>query len=81
MPVDFEFEVGASYQNMKGVFEVVSIQRNRMVIRWADGVELTTSVDLQKRIIERMSYEEQALQQARDKIQAKKKKRKQKTKT
>jgi hypothetical protein len=52
-----KFEVGSTYENMKGVFGVVSIHRDTMMIRWEDGSEVVTSVDLQKRIIERMAYE------------------------
>ena len=57
MADDFTFEVGAVYENMKGSYEVVSIRRNEMVIRWDDGSEIATTVDLQKRIIERMAFE------------------------
>lgn len=59
----FEFEVGAMYENMKGVYEVISIQNDSMVIRWKDGNEVVTPVDLQRRIIERMAYEKKLLQQ------------------
>jgi hypothetical protein len=33
----FKFVVGATYENMKGVYTVISIQDNSMVIRWNDG--------------------------------------------
>jgi hypothetical protein len=59
----FRFEVGATYENMKGVYEVISIQNDAMVIRWEDGNEVATPMDLQKRIIERMAYEEKLRQQ------------------
>jgi hypothetical protein len=62
MADDFNFEVGAIYENMKGPYEVVSIRRNEMVIRWDDGNEITTTVDLQKRIIERMAFEKELKQ-------------------
>jgi hypothetical protein len=58
-----KFEVGSMYKNMKGVFEVLSIHRDSMTIRWDDGSELSTSADLQKRIIERMAFDEK-LEQA-----------------
>ncbi len=57
MADEFKFEVGAMYENMKGSFEVISINRNAMVIRWDNGSELATTVELQKRILERMAYE------------------------
>jgi hypothetical protein len=57
MTNDIKFEVGSTHENMKGVFGVVSIHRDKMMIRWDDGSEAVTSVDLQKRIIERMAYE------------------------
>ena len=71
---DFKFEVGATYENMKGGYEVVSIRNDSMVIRWKDGTEVNTSVELQKRIIDRMAFEkekEEALKQEK----AKKKKK------
>jgi hypothetical protein len=57
MADEVKFEVGGTYENMKGAYEVISIQKDSMVIRWQDGFELVTSMDLQKRIIERMAYE------------------------
>ena len=71
MDDDIKFEVGSTYENMKGTFEVVSISRDAMVIRWDDDKEITTSVDLQKRILERMAY---------DKVQRQKNDEKQKKK-
>ena len=62
MAEDFKFEVGATYENMKGPYEVISIRRNDMVIRWENGTEIETTVDLQKRIIERMAFEEESKQ-------------------
>ena len=62
MAEDFKFEVGATYENMKGPYEVISIRRNEMVIRWENGNEIETTVDLQKRIIERMAFEEESKQ-------------------
>ncbi|MEJ2641922.1 MAG: hypothetical protein P8010_20345 [Desulfosarcinaceae bacterium] len=62
MAEDFKFEVGATYENMKGPYEVISIRRNEMVIRWENGTEIETTVDLQKRIIERMAFEEESKQ-------------------
>jgi len=71
----FKFEVGAMYKNMKGAYQVMSIQRDSMVIRWNDGSEVVTPMDLQKRIIDRMDYEKEIRQQeavaAREKTQKK----------
>ncbi len=74
MADEFKFEVGATYTNMKGAYEVISIHRDSMVIRWDSGSELATSVDLQKRIIERMAFEKRLEQQMKSKKQAKTKK-------
>lgn len=52
-----EFEVGGRYENMKGVYEVLSIGDDTMQIRWENGEEVTTEIDFQKRIIERMEFE------------------------
>jgi hypothetical protein len=75
----FKFEVGAKYENMKGVYQVVSIQKDSMVIRWNDGSEILTPVELQKRIIDRMAHEEELrLQkevQNQEKAQKKRKKK------
>jgi len=52
-----DFEVGEKYENMKGVYEVLSIDKDVMQIRWGDGEEIKTSVSLQQRIIARMNKE------------------------
>ncbi|MDA8140627.1 MAG: hypothetical protein M0036_18435 [Desulfobacteraceae bacterium] len=72
---NYQFEVGAMYENMKGVYEVISIQHGSMVIRWKDGSEATTPMDLQKRIIDRMKQEEELrqLQAAKEQQKAQKK--------
>jgi hypothetical protein len=54
-----EFEVGQKYENVKGVFEVLSIKGNAMRIRWHSGEEITTTVSLQRQIIMRMEKEQQ----------------------
>lgn len=51
------FEVGKKYKNMKGCYEVVSVDGNAMRIRWDDGEEVDTTVIMQRRIIERMKRE------------------------
>ena len=53
-----EFEVGQKYKNMKGSFEVLSVDQGTMRIRWESGEEITTSVDLQTQIITRMNREQ-----------------------
>jgi hypothetical protein len=59
MTDEIKFEVGEKYENMKGVFEVVAIRRDSMDIRWEDGEEISTPIDLQQRIIERMRFEKE----------------------
>jgi hypothetical protein len=54
---EIEFNVDEHYENEKGVFKVVSIHRDQMVIRWADGEETRTDIALQRRIIERRQWE------------------------
>ncbi|MFO7716824.1 hypothetical protein [Desulfosarcina sp.] len=51
------FEIGEKYENMKGVFEVIAIRRDSMDIRWENGEEISTTIELQQRIIERMQHE------------------------
>jgi hypothetical protein len=67
MADDFTFKVGEIYENMKGSYEVISIRKNEMVIRWDDGNEIATTVDLQKRIIERMALEKESKERERQK--------------
>lgn len=53
----FEFNVDEQYENEKGVFRVISIHRDDMVIRWKNGEEILTKIDLQRRIAERRQRE------------------------
>ena len=53
----FQFKVGSKHTNMKGDYEVISIQGESMVIRWNNGDEVTTTIDQQTRILERLEYE------------------------
>jgi hypothetical protein len=55
----FEFDVGERYTNERGVFEVLSIERksNEMVIRWEDGQEIKSDIELQLRIQKRRRRE------------------------
>ncbi len=57
-PTKIEFNVDETYENEKGVFRVVSIHRDQMVIRWEDGEETRTDIALQRRIAERRQWEE-----------------------
>jgi hypothetical protein len=53
-----QFEVGEKYENMKGVYEVLSVEGNSMRIRWESGEEILTTVILQRQIIMRMRQEQ-----------------------
>ncbi len=54
-----EFVVGETYENEKGLFEVLSIQRDAMVIKWESGESIETTVSFQRRIQERRRWERQ----------------------
>ena len=54
-----EFVVGETYENEKGVFEVISIERDAMVIKWESGESVETTVGFQRRIQERRRWERQ----------------------
>jgi len=56
---EMKFEVGAKYENMKGVFEIISMGKDSMNIRWEDGEEISSPINLQQRIIERMAHEKE----------------------
>jgi hypothetical protein len=68
---EIQFEVGEKYENMKGIFEVIAIHRGSMDIRWENGEEITTPIELQQRIIERMQHEKE-MEEAKAKQKAKK---------
>ena len=53
----FEFTVDEQYENEKGVFTVLSIHENEMVIQWKNGKKIQTEIDLQRRIQERRQRE------------------------
>jgi len=59
MSEKIELKVGHKYENMKGVYEVISINGDSMIIRWESGEQISTPMDLQRRIIERMQTEKQ----------------------
>ena len=54
---EFEFNVDEQYENEKGVFTVVSIHKDEMVIRWESGEEIGTDIGFQRRIQERRERE------------------------
>lgn len=70
---EIRFEVGGKYENMKGVFEVIAIRRDSMDIRWESGEEISTPIELQQRIIERMQHEKE-MEAAKARQKAKKSK-------
>lgn len=72
MDNDFKFEVGSTYKNMKGDFEVVSIKGESMVIQWQDGSEITTTMAQQKRILNRLEREKSIRRQEKANKQKKK---------
>jgi len=76
MSEKIEFEVGHKYKNMKGVYEVISINGDSMIIRWKNGEQISTSTDLQRRIIERMQREKQERDNEKMQNQPKEPKRK-----
>lgn len=53
-----EFVVDGQYENEKGVFTVLSIHKNEMVIRWEDGEEIRTDIELQRNIQARRQWEQ-----------------------
>jgi hypothetical protein len=66
-----EFKVGDKYENMKGPYEVISVKGDSMVIRWENGEEISTEIDLQQRILERIDRENRMREAARKKKAAK----------
>ena len=53
----FKFTVDEQYKNEKGVFTVLSIRGNEMVIQWKNGEKIRTKIDLQSRIQHRRQQE------------------------
>ena len=60
-----KFEIGKKFGNMKGAYEVLSIDRNTMRIRWDSGEEITTTVSLQSKIVTRMGREQRKREEAK----------------
>ncbi|MFC1884044.1 hypothetical protein ACFL2O_04670 [Thermodesulfobacteriota bacterium] len=75
---NYEFTVDEQYENEKGIFTVVSIKRQEMVIRWENGETITTSTSLQGRIQERKEREKIAKEE-KDKGTKKRPRKKAKT--
>lgn len=63
---EIEFSLNEQYENEKGVFTVVSIDDDDMVIRWNNGEEVRTDIELQRRIQERRAFEEIQKQQKKE---------------
>lgn len=57
MTVPHEFAVGQRYENRKGVYEVISIDGDNMVIRWDTGEQIATPIDVQAKILQNMEKE------------------------
>jgi len=68
------FEVGNTYRNELGEYEVVSINEPNMVIRYTDGSEREAEIAFQRRVWERIQDEEEI------KLEAEQRKSKSKTK-
>ncbi len=54
---EVKFNFDEQYENEKGIFTVLSIDKNEMVIQWKNGEETRTEIDLQRRIQERRQRE------------------------
>jgi hypothetical protein len=54
---EFEFNFDEQYENEKGVFTVLSIDKREMVIQWENGEKARTEIGLQRRIQERRQRE------------------------
>jgi hypothetical protein len=67
MSNQIEFEVGQKYENVKGVYEVLSIVDDTMTIEWETGEQASTSVSFQKRIIERIQFEKELIEEQKAK--------------
>ena len=55
---EIKFVVDEQYENEKGIFTVLSIKKNDMVIRWESGEEIQTTVELQTTIQARRQWEQ-----------------------
>jgi len=69
------FKVGNKYENVKGIYEVIDIKDESMTIRWGNGEQVSTPKDLQRRILERIEFEKDRLEQLNNKTVVSKKKK------
>ena len=76
MSEKIDFKVGQKYENMKGIYEVISINRDSLIIRWENGDQTPTPIDTQRRIIERMQREKKEIDERSLENQSKKPKHK-----
>ena len=58
--MDHPFEVGKTYQNRKGQYEVLVINEPKMRVRYEDGREAVFTVEIQARILEGIQDAESA---------------------
>ena len=56
-PLRHSFAKGCHYENMKGSYEVLSVEGGSMRIRWENGEESDTDLELQDRILSRIERE------------------------
>jgi hypothetical protein len=54
---EFNFTIDEQYENEKGIFTVLSIDKNEMEIQWENGKKIQTKIDLQSRIQKRRQRE------------------------
>ena len=54
---EFKFTIDEQYENEKGIFTVLSIDKNEMEIQWENGKKIQTKIDLQSRIQKRRQRE------------------------
>jgi hypothetical protein len=55
---EIEFKVGESYSNEKGVFEVMSIDGDQIVIQFENGEKISSDIAMQRRIQDRRQWEQ-----------------------
>ncbi|MDM8541558.1 hypothetical protein QUF90_10770 [Desulfococcaceae bacterium HSG9] len=67
MSDEVEFEVGQMYENVKGKYEVLSISDDAMTIQWETGEQTSTTVSFQQRIIERIKFEKELIEEQKAK--------------
>ena len=75
-PAEIEFNVDGQYENEKGAFTVISIRKEEMLIRWENGEEILTTIELQRRIAarrQREKYEQSIAGKASTKSSSRKK--------